>query len=157
MSTAEEWQTLLTQNPKMLWGVVADIVKAVKAGEGERKTGRRPAVSVGSLDELYTVLFPVAYSGQPFPQALATALGERSQRTFAAEAGFNQATVSRLLSGKSAPTVEMIERVAHTLNVPPTYFVEYRALKLSQVLTAALLANPQLSANLVRHMAGVPA
>jgi hypothetical protein len=56
-----EWETLLVNNPKVLWGLVADVVKAVKAGEGERRTGRRPAVGVASLDELYELLFPKTY------------------------------------------------------------------------------------------------
>jgi DNA-binding XRE family transcriptional regulator len=155
--TQEEWATLLTNNPRVLWGLVADVVKAVKAGEGGRKTGRRPAVAVGSLDELYEVLFPTVYQQDPFPQAFAAALGRRSQRAFAQQIGFNQATISRLLAGKTAPTVEMIERIAHTLNVRPTYFHEYRAMKIGQVVTDVLLAHPTLSADAVRRLAGVSA
>ena len=151
-SDLDEWEALLASNPKVLWGLVADVVKAVKAGEGERKTGRRPAVSVASIDELYEVLFPPAYDQAPFPQAFATALGSRSQRAFAQHVGFNQATVSRLLTGKTPPTVEMIERIAHALNVRPTYFHEYRALKIGQVVTDVLLANPLMSADAVRRL-----
>jgi hypothetical protein len=153
----DQWERLLTAQPKVLWGLVADIVKAVKAGEGERKTGRRPAVSVGSLDELYEVLFPPCYEQSAFPKALAIALGERSQRAFAERVGFNQATVSRLLSGKTPPTVEMIERISHALNVRPTYFHEYRAMKIGQVVTDVLMANPMMSADAVRRLVGVPA
>ena len=153
----DDWEQLLSDNPKVLWGIVADVVKAIKAGEGERKTGRRPAVTVSNLDELYELLFPKVYLAVPFPQAFATALGTRSQRAFAASVGFNQATVSRLLSGKTPPTVQMIERIAHTLNVRPTYFAEYRALKLGQAVTDVLLANPDLSADLARRLAGVGA
>jgi hypothetical protein len=155
----DEWEALLTRNPKVLWGLVADVVKAVKAGEGERRTGRRPAVSVGSLDELYEVLFPPQYDTQPFPVVFNALLGagEYSQRTFAAHVGFNQATVSRLLSGRTPPTVEMIERISHALDVRPTYFTEYRAMKLGQVVTEVLLGNPQLSADTVRRLAGVSA
>lgn len=149
----EEWETLLSSNPKVLWGLVADIVKAVKAGEGERKTGRRPAVGVGSLDELYELLFPKVYCVEPFPVAFAAALGERSQRDFACAIGFNQATVSRLLSGKTPPTCEVMERIAHTLKLPPTFFLEYRAMKLGQVITDVLLANPQMSIDTVRRLA----
>jgi plasmid maintenance system antidote protein VapI len=157
VTTAVDWSETFTKNPQVLWGLVADVVKAVKAGEGERRTGRRPAASVGSIDELYEVLFPACYSTAPFPEALAVALGAMSQRAFADQVGFNQATVSRLISGKTAPTVEMIERISHTLNVRPTHFVEYRALKLGQVITDVLLANPTLSAESVRRLAGAPA
>ena len=154
METETDWEQLLTSNPKVLWGIVADVVKAVKASEGERKTGRRPAVSVGSLDELYEVLFPVQYTEAAFPEAFAQLLrtGCFSQVTFAAHVGFNQATVSRLVAGKTPPTVEMIERISYALDVRPTYFREYRALKIGQVITAVLLAHPQLSADAVRRV-----
>lgn len=148
------WASLLEENPKVLWGLIADIVKAVRAGEGERKTGRRPAATVADLDELYQLLFPACFESRPFPQAFARALGERSQRKFAREAGFNQATVSRLISGRSQPTPELIERIAFVLGIQPTYFVEYRALKLGQILTDALISQPGVSAQAVRTLMG---
>ena len=152
----DDWEGLLTENPKVLWGLVADVVKAVKAGEGERRTGRRPAVSVGSLDELYEVLFPPAYAEAEFCQALSDVLTRQnlSQRGFATKVGFNQATLSRLMAGKTEPTVEMIERIAYALNLRPTYFAEYRALKLGQVVTRVLMADPHLSADSVRRLVG---
>ena len=156
---AAEWEVLLTSNPKVLWGLVADVVKAVKAGEGERKTGRRPAVSVASLDELYDILFPPAYQTAAFPEALAHALRQRehSTHTFAAVVGFNQSTVSRLMSGKTAPTVEIMERIAHALRVRPTYFHEYRAMKIGQLVTEVLLANPAISVDAARRLTGAAA
>lgn len=156
---SEDWGTLLTDNPKVLWGLVADVVKAVKAGEGERRTGRRPAVSVGSLDELYDVLFPVAFASKPFSEAFQAALDERSMshRAFAKETGWTQSTVSRLISGQLEPTVLTMELLADRLNVRPTYFVEYRALKIGQLVTDVFLADPLLSADAVRRLMGVPA
>lgn len=149
-----EWEQVLTDQPKVLWGLVADIVKAAKADEGERRTGRRPAATVATLDELYAVLFPPAYTTAAFPEAFTAALVNvgQSQRQFAMYAGFNQATVSRLASGKLPPSVEMIERIAHVLNVRPTYFSEYRAMKLGQIVTDVLLAHPGLSAESVRQL-----
>lgn len=151
-----DWERMFAENPKVLWGLVADIAKAVKAMEGERKTGRRPSVSVGSIDELYEVLFPESYVEEEFTTALAHALTRKhmSQRKFAKVAGFNQATVSRLLSGTTPPSVEMMERIAHTLKIRPTYFMEYRAMKLGQIVTDVLLANPAMSIESVRRLAG---
>jgi hypothetical protein len=151
-----DWEQILTDQPKVLWGLVADIVKAAKADEGERRTGRRPAATVSSLDELYAVLFPPAYMTAPFPEAFTGALvtAGQSQRQFALYAGFNQATVSRLASGKLPPSVEMIERISHVLNVRPTYFAEYRALKLGQIVTDVLMAHPGMSAESIRQLIG---
>jgi hypothetical protein len=147
-----DWDQILTENPKVLWGLVADVVKAVKAAEGDKKTGRRPSVTVESLDELYDLLFQ-PYADAPFTEVFAKALGGRSQRAFAAQVGFNQATISRLLSGKTPPTVEMIERLSYALNVRPTCFREYRAMKLGQVVTDVLLEHPELSTALCRRLA----
>ena len=154
-----DWEQVLADRPKVLWGLVADIVKAAKAGEGEKRTGRRPAAKVATLDELYEVLFPTTFATAPFPEAFTTALADagRSQRQFAMHAGFNQSIVSRLASGKIPPRVEMIERVAHVLNVRPTYFAEYRALKLGQIVTCVLTENPGLSAEWVRRLVLEPA
>ena len=154
MDEIQDWEQLLSSNPKVLWGIVADVVKAIKAGEGERKTGRRPAVSVASLDELYAVLFPPQFTTAPFPVAFMQLLrdGGYNQVTFAAHVGFNQATVSRLASGKTLPSAEMIERLAWALDVRPTYFCEYRAIKLGRVVTDVLLAEPTLSAESVKRL-----
>lgn len=153
----ENWESVLTANPKMLWGLVADVVKAVKANEGERKTGRRPAVSVGSLDELYNILFPSQYTELPFRDAFAKLMVEKgfpTQQSFADAIGFNQATVSRILARNYAPDVEMFERIAHVLDVRPSYFAEYRALKIGQIVTDLFMAHPQMSADAVRRFFG---
>lgn len=148
----DDWALVLAENPKVLWGLVADVVKAAKAGAGEKRTGRRPAVSIGSLDELYDVIFPVQYVTASFAEALTRLLAERglSQHAFAAMVGMHQATVSRLASGRTLPTIEHMERVAYFLNVRPTFFAEYRALKLGQILTDYLLVHPVASAEAVR-------
>lgn len=151
------WASLLEAHPKVLWGLIADVVKAVKAAEGEKRTGRRPAASVADLDELYEVLFPPAFSTTPFQQAFASLLAGRAQADFAAQVGFNQATVSRLLSGRSKPTVEMMERIAYALGIKPTHFAEYRALKIGQVVSDVLMSHPEMSAGCVHNLIGVRA
>lgn len=155
----EDWGTLLEKNPKVLWGLVADVVKAAKAGEGERKTGRRPAVSVDSLDELYDILFPPCYVTDDFPVALAKALQEQgmSQRALSVSARMDVSTINKLASGKFAPTLRYIEQISAGLKVRPTYFAEYRAHKIGQLVTEHLLADPHLSAESVRRLFGAPA
>jgi hypothetical protein len=152
----DDWGSFLAENPKVLWGLVADVVKAVKAGEGERKTGRRPAVSCSSMDELYDVLFPASFSAQPFPQALSALLSAKgqSQRGFASISGYSQASVNRMVSGKFPASADLLEHLSQILDVRPTYFVEYRALKIGQLVTEVLLADPHLSADAVRRLMG---
>lgn len=151
---ADDWSGFLADNPKVLWSLVADVVKAVKASEGERRTGRRPAVSCGSLDELYDVLFPVAYTADAFPVAFAQLLSaaDLSQRTFAKTSGYSQPTINRMLAGKAQITPELLEHLARLLGVRPMYFAEYRALKIGQLVTEVLMADPHLSADSVRRL-----
>lgn len=135
------------------------MVKAVKASEGEKRTGRRPAVAVGSLDELYEILFPQAFATKPFKAAFAELLEQRwgrwgSQSAFAAQAGITQPAVSKLISGRTRPTVEMMERIAYVLGVKPTIFLEYRAMKIGQVVSDVLMKSPDLSIKAVRDLMG---
>lgn len=155
----DDWSQLLAENPKVLWGLVADVVKAVKASEGERRTGRRPAVSVADLDELYDILFPSCYVTDPFGIALGRLLAQQkvSQRAVAAWSRLDQATINRLVAGKVGPTLDYIERIAAGLKVRPTYFAEYRALKIGQLITEYLMADPLLSADAVRRLFGAHA
>lgn len=159
MLSGDDWGQLLEENPQVLWSLVADVVKAVKAGEGERKTGRRPAVSVGSLDELYDILFPSCYVTDPFGIALGRHLADTgiSQRALAAWSGLQQATIARLISGRLTPSLDHIEAAAAGLKLRPTYFAEYRALKLGQLVTQRLMADPLLSAESVRRLFGATA
>ncbi len=147
-----DWEALLASNPKVLWGLIADVVKAVKAGEGERRTGRRPAASVTSLDELYELLFPPAYTGDDFAQAFRVAIGHRSQGSLAVQCGISQPQLSRMASGHIAPTLRQMEAIASALNVRPTYFREYRAQRIGEIVAAVLEMHPQLSAEAVRDL-----
>lgn len=156
------WASLLEEHPKVLWGLIADVVKAVKASEGEKRTGRRPAASVASLDELYEVLFPQAFSTKPFKHAFADLLEERwgrwgSQTAFAVQAGLTQPAISKLISGRARPSVELMERLAYVLGVKPTIFSEYRALKIGQVVADVLGKSPEMSIKAVRDLMGTHA
>lgn len=153
-STFAEWEATLTANPKILWGLIADVVKAIKAGEGERKTGRRPAVTIGSLDELYALLFPPTYMVDDFPQAFRVALGERTQGEFGKQIGMSQAEISRLVTGIKSPSLREMELIAGGLNVRPTYFREYRAGRIGEVVAQVLQSNPMMSADAVRSLVG---
>lgn len=164
----EEWEGFLAENPKVLWSLVADVVKAVKAGEGERKTGRRPAASCSSIEELYDLLFPPSYATEPFPTTLGELMKRQgvSQGALAKACHVNQSTISRVMSGSSIDprwrqplTTDLMEAIAVALNVRPTYFAEYRAMKLGEIVSDTLLSNPTLSAESVRRffLAGAPA
>ena len=78
---------------------------------------------------------------EPFGKALGDLLRERSLTTTALSAitPYNQATISRYLSGKrgrelNEETVKTMSDIARALDLDPEYFVEVRLFKLQQLM-----------------------
>ena len=137
--------------------IIGDIFDEVKAEEekeaGVKRMGRRPGRSA-SLAEVYATVFPAAYSMDPFPTALVKLLNGRSQRAFAAKIPCNQSTLSRLLSGEWKPDLSMMESIAAAAKVAPSFFMEWRAMYVGQVITETLLNRPNLSITHLRQVNG---
>lgn len=146
------WAAVLIEQPDVMFNVIAYIVKVVKATEGPRKTGRRPGITGLSFDEVWDVLYPDRYTLEPLADALPKLMAGKSQRQVAAKVPCNQATLSRLLSGQMVPDLALIKSLAIALKVPPTYFVEYRAQRLAEVIQVALMAQPNLSVTLLKRL-----
>lgn len=125
-------------------GDIYDYVKAEEEKEsGVRRMGRRPRREA-SLQEVYDTVFPAPYSMDPFPEALTKLLNGRSQRQFAPRVPMHQTTLSRLLSGSLQPDLIMLERIASAAKVMPSYFVEYRAQFVGQLIIRVMTERPNL-------------
>ena len=148
--TAEQWEKVLASSPDVMWQMIADILKVAKSHQGPSRSGRRPAAAGMSIDELWDTLYPVQYSLEPFPQALGSLI-TGTQREFAAAIPCTPALLCRLLSGERTPSTSVMEAISRVGNVPPTYFVEYRARRLGQLVTDILTANPLFSAELFKR------
>lgn len=152
----KEWLDVFDRNPDIMWTIIGDIYDVVKAEEdrekGIRSMGRRPARKGVSLEQLYSTIFPPTYSHDPFPQALATLIGDRSQRQFAMKIPCNQSTLSRMLAGTMIPDLTMMERIALAAKVSPHYFVEWRAMYLGQLLTRVFNDRPNMSITALRSV-----
>lgn len=137
--------------------IIGDIFDEVKAEEekeaGVKRMGRRPS-RTASLTEVWATVFPAPYSMDPFPESLNKLLNGRSQRAFAMKIPCNQSTLSRLLSGEWAPDLTMLERIALAARVSPSYFVEYRAMFIGQLITKALTNSPNLGVTHLRLLRG---
>lgn len=147
---ADEWLAVLVNEPGVLHKILSDIAKVARATDGEKRTGRRPVVGMG-LDQLWQLLYPDP-SMDPFSEALAKLLAGTSQRTFAPKVPCNQATISRLLAGEIVPDIVMLERLAAAGGVPPSYFREWRAMKLGQLVVHAYLEQPHLSVTVLKQL-----
>lgn len=153
-----EWVAVFDAHPDIMWAIVGDIYDAVKTEQekdaGIRRMGRRPARQADSMDEVYATVFPQQYNMDPFPMAFAQLLQGRSQRAVAQRIPCDQATISRLLSGKKIPDLAMLERIADACRVPPHYFVEYRALLIGGMVTRVLLDQPTMGVTAMKKVRG---
>ena len=82
---------------------------------------------------------------KPFVEELPRLLEERgmSLRGLGREAGVSGAYLSSLLRGVArtkAPSADLVRRVAHALDLPPDYFVEYR----EAVVVERIRSDPRL-------------
>jgi hypothetical protein len=155
---ADAWVKAFVEQPDVLWTMIADVVKVAKATDGPKRTGRRPAITGLSVDDVWATLYPEHYTTEPFGVAVSTLLGERSHRQLVhvMRLPCSQPTFSRMMNGGVLPKhLPVIEAVAAALKVPPTYFREYRSFKLAEVVSAVLLQNPQMSIGLVKKLRGL--
>lgn len=151
-----DWIAVFDANPDVMWQILADIYNVIQAEQarsrGAGASGRRPRRPAASLEQLLAAVFPPRYTNDRFPVALADLIAGRSQRQFAARIPCNQSTLSRLLNGVVEPDLVMLERVAAAANVPPHYFIEWRAQYLGHLVTHALLQRPNMSITVLRRL-----
>lgn len=149
----DKWAEVLSARPDVMWQMIADIVKVAKSSQSTGRSGRRPAIAGMSIDELWNTLYPVRFSLDPYPEALAVLISSSSQREYAARVPCSQPTLSRLLTGRQTPDLAMLAALARAGGAPAAYFVEYRAGRLAEIVSEVLVANPQLSAQMFKQFA----
>lgn len=144
---------LLEDNPGALWAIIGDILKAAAAEERGSRPGRRPAANVSSIAELHAVLFPPAWSDKPMKLAIESLVHERGQsmRWFAIAVGLTRRTVDRRLE---RPDIDFIEAAAKILDVPPTWFPEYRVLTIGNAINELLQRDSRYSVIACRRLLG---
>lgn len=150
MSALEQ---IVEDNPGALWAIIGDILKGAAAEERGSRPGRRPAASVSSIEDLHAVIFPPAWSDKPLRQAIESLVHERKQsmRWFAMQVDLTRRTVDRRLE---RPDIEFIERAAKVLDVPPTWFPEYRVMTVGAAINNLLQKDYRYSVLAVRRLLG---
>lgn len=134
-------------------GDIFDELLAIEEKErGFRSLGRRPSRVEVPLAEVFAKVFGVPHSTDPFPEALASLLVGRSQRQFAGRVPIDQSTLSRFLSGAKTPGKEMMERIAEAARVDPAYFVEWRALFVSELVNECMRRSPNIGIKVIRNL-----
>lgn len=150
----EDWVERFDQRPDIMHAILGDIYRTVRYKDEGRVDGRRAAVKDGSLDELNAMIAP-RYSQEPFPVAVRELIGDRSLRQFAAKVPIDHRELSRFVRGEVSPSRFWLERIAKAGKVTPAFFVEWRTLYVTEVITAVFVERPNLSIGVVRKMHSV--
>ena len=134
--------------------LIRDIYDEVLAEQereaGHRQMGRRPNRNERPLSEVYEQDFPKPYSMYPFPVAMQKLLDKHpSQRAFCRKVPIHQTTLSLYMSGKRKPDLHMLERIAAAARVKPSFFVEWRAMYVSEMVLNVLLQSPNVGVRAV--------
>lgn len=152
------WVKVFDERPDIMWRILGDIYDVVKAEEekrlGRRAMGRRPGRTGVSLQELYDVVFREPYSNDPFDVALDKLMVGKSLSEIARLVPCDKGYLSRVLNGKVPLTLLLMERVAISVDVHPSYFMEWRAKYLSGLVENVLTRRPHLA---IGHMERVRA
>ncbi len=148
----EGWQRSLEANPDVLMRIIRDMAKIIQSGDRTGVTGRRPSPKAVSFDELWSMLFPERFSNEPFHVTLVTVMNGRSQNYFAKQMHVGQSHLHYLLRGSRKPSIEVMEAAAKAGRTSPAVFVEWRAMKLGQLVTEVLLQRPDVSTQIVKAL-----
>lgn len=146
----------LNEHPVVAHRMIEDVYDAAKTEEerlrGIVRTGRRPRRQATSLDEVWSTIFPEPYSMDPFPDAMVKLLNGQSQRAFSRRVPCHQTTLSRMMAGKLQPDRVMLEQIAAAANVRASYFREWRALALGELVTQVMLDRPNVSVTVLQRV-----
>lgn len=104
-------------------------------------------------------------SDEPFGRALRdllldrdeylTTTGNVSWSTFARDIpGIHYETLRKAAAGERQPTIELMERCATVLGVPPSYFLEYRLWEARRMFDPSEVGLDQAAENVRRWMSG---
>jgi transcriptional regulator with XRE-family HTH domain len=149
----DQWRDAIETNPDVTWRILSDIVKVVQAESIPGRTGRRPAPDMMGFDQLLDTIYPERFSTERFPEALAALMGTATQVEFAPLMHVSQPQLSRLLTGRVKPDLRMMENAALASGVTAAYFVEWRALKIAELIADVYLRRPTLSIIAVKQVA----
>lgn len=148
----DEWKRVMSDEPDIMISLVQDVLKILQSQDETERVGRRRSAEVMGYDELWAELFPSRYSTDPLPVALRALIAPLTQGQFSRKVPCNQSTLSWLTTGQRNATPEMMESLARAGGVTPAYFVEWRAWRLSALLTDAFVADPTATMKMAKSL-----
>lgn len=136
-----DWNEVFRADPAILGRIVNDIIKQEQARPGT--PGKRPALDPEVASQRIRELSGEDYSLLPFEQAFNNLKGDRSVRHVASMVGLDKSMVHKLLTGKTHPTMEQMEKIAAGFKKQPGYFHEYRVAYVLSMMFALMDDGPE--------------
>lgn len=145
-----------TQRPDAMHAILGDMYVAYeyeqrKDAGGAKENGRRMAPRDANLGKLWDITTP-RYSMEPFEVAIRELIGERSLRAFAARVPMDHRELSRMMTGKSTPSMYYLEKIAIAGKVTPAFFLEYRISFVTTTVARIFARQPNLSIGVFKRL-----
>lgn len=149
---SQSWIAAFSEEPQAMYSILADIIKLAHVKPG--RVGQRPMPREEEVD--LDALIYGQVSNEPLPDVLPR-LMHISERQFAARVKMSRTQVQRMIAGTYEPDLDQLRRIAAAVNVPPTYFREYRMMMVVAALHNIMEDNPNVATALYRRYLEVKA
>lgn len=143
----KSWMAAFTEEPQSMYSILSDIIKLAHAKPG--RVGQRPMPREEEVD--LDALIHGQVSNAPLVETLPKAMGDMSERALARAVKMSKTQVQRMMDGLYEPDISQIRRIAAVVNVPPTYFLEYRVTMVVSALHNIIEDNPNVATALYKR------
>lgn len=117
------WNNAISSDEEIFVRLLGDVIKS--GGRGS-KPGKRPTLDRAAAEEQFAQLAAADFSEMPFTDAFRALCGKRSVRHVASLTDLSKTGVQDLMTGRSQPSFNTIEKIAKGFKKHPSYFLEYR-------------------------------
>jgi hypothetical protein len=143
---SKSWMASFSEEPQAMYSILADIIKLAHAKPG--RVGQRPMPREEEVN--LDALIYGQVSNDPLTRSLPK-LMHMSERRLAEMVNMSKTQIQRVMAGSYEPDMSQLRRIAEAVNVPPTYFLEYRVAMVMAAMHNIMFANPNVATALYRR------
>jgi hypothetical protein len=142
------WDKAFANDVELLGRLLRDILKVDMAVPG--RPGPRPGLDRVRAQPLLDEVLGRDPTDHPyalleFPQAFRLLIGNRSIRHAQTKLGMSKSRIHRLLRGIDEPSQAEMEHIATVFGKQPSYFLEYRVIRITRAIYSHLAEEPDVS------------
>lgn len=135
-----DWSSVFRSDPDVFARLLGDVLKAEGRGS---IPGKRPQLDRAEGAKRLAKIAGEDHATVDFAAAFRALTHSLSVRGAARKTGLSQAMTQRLLAGDVQPSFEIMEKVAAAFRKHPSYFLEYRILKVLVFIDKFLTDSPE--------------